>query len=62
MCQIVVMTDAQSEARRTILLSEHVDPNELDADDSCARLVERLGWAIVAADEVEHVGHPGPSA
>jgi hypothetical protein len=56
MCQIVVMTDVEDEAQRTVLLSEHVDPGELESDDICARLVERVGWAIVEADEVEQIG------
>lgn len=58
MCQIVVMTDIEDEDRRTVLFSTHVDPKQLDGDDSCARLVERVGWAIVDADEVEQIGGP----
>jgi hypothetical protein len=62
MPQIVVVTDRPDEAPGTVLLREHVDPNELEADDPCARLVERVGWAIVDADEVEHVRRDNPEA
>ena len=58
MCQIVVMADVEKEDQRIVLLSEHVDPNELERDDLCERLVERVGWAIVDAEAVEHVGQP----
>jgi hypothetical protein len=35
------------------LLSEHVAPCNLESDHYASQLLERVGWAIVDADEVE---------
>lgn len=54
MPQIVVTTDdAASGPGR--LLKERIAPSDLDSDHFSAQLVERLGWAIVDADELEHL-------
>jgi hypothetical protein len=54
MPQIVVMTDAAPSREATVLLQERVTPSDLDSDHYSARLVERVGWALVDADEFEH--------
>jgi hypothetical protein len=54
MPQIVVMTDGAANRGATVLLQERVTPSDLEADNSSARLVERVGWALVDADEIEH--------
>jgi hypothetical protein len=36
-----------------VLLDEHVDPLALCDDDRAERLIERLGWALTDAEEVE---------
>jgi hypothetical protein len=36
------------------LLQERVVPSDLESDHFSAQLVERVGWALVDADEIEH--------
>jgi hypothetical protein len=54
MPQIVVMTDAAASRGATVLLQERVTPSDLERDNSSARLVERVGWALLDAEEIEH--------
>lgn len=54
MPQILVTTDAPTEADNAVLYQERVSVNDLDSDHGCAQLVERLGWALLDADELEH--------
>jgi hypothetical protein len=54
MPQIVVMTDAAPSREATVLLRERVTPSDLDSNHFSAQLVERLGWALVDADDFEH--------
>ena len=59
MPRILVMAD-EGEGRDTVvLLHERVAPGELESDRSAALLIERLGWALVDADEIEQ-GTPPP--
>ena len=54
MPRILVITD-QSEQRETaVVLQERVLPSVLESDHFSAQLVERVGWALVNADEIEH--------
>jgi hypothetical protein len=59
MPRILVTTDGPDGREATLALHERVAPGELESDGVCARLVERLGWALVDADEIEH-GTPPP--
>lgn len=52
MPEILVTAGAPDEA--AVLLRERVAVGELQSDGACARLVERVGWALVDADELEH--------
>ncbi|MGH2974021.1 MAG: hypothetical protein ACRDLL_04025 [Solirubrobacterales bacterium] len=61
MPQIVVMTDAAPSQEATVLLLERVTPSDLDSDHFSSRLVERLGWALVDADEFEHSSSAPPA-
>jgi hypothetical protein len=54
MPQIFVMTDSAPSREATVLLRERVTSSDLDNDSSSAQLVERVGWALVDADEIEH--------
>jgi hypothetical protein len=52
MPRILVTTDAP-DGHEAVLLQQRVVPADLETDQLCARLVERVGWALVDADEVE---------
>jgi hypothetical protein len=54
MPQIVVMTDGAASRGATVLLQERVTPSDLDSNHFSAQLVERVGWALVDADQIEH--------
>jgi hypothetical protein len=44
-----------------VVLQERVVPNDLESDHFSAQLVERVGWALADADEMEHRA-PTPEA
>jgi hypothetical protein len=52
--RILVTTDQPDGHETAVLLQERVIPSDLDSDHFSARLVERVGWALVDADEIEH--------
>jgi hypothetical protein len=54
MPQILVTADGTDGRQRVVLLQERVVPSDLESDHFSARLVERVGWALIDADEVEH--------
>jgi hypothetical protein len=64
MPQILVTTDTTSDdAREAVLLKERISLPDLESDHFSERLLERLGWALVDADDVEHSAeHPRPEA
>jgi hypothetical protein len=53
MPQILVTADRTDGRETVVLLQERVIPSDLESDHFSARLVERVGWALVDADEVE---------
>jgi hypothetical protein len=54
MPQIVVVTDAPDETARTVVYRERVALTDLESDHFSGHLVERVGWAVLDADELEH--------
>ena len=61
MPRILVMADEGEGREAVVLLHERVVPGELETDRSSALLIERVGWALVDADEIEHEA-PSPTA
>lgn len=53
MACILVVAECEDGARLRLVLDEYVTSGDLASDDSCARLIERLGWGIVEAEELE---------
>jgi hypothetical protein len=45
-------------AEDAVMLRERVNVTDFESDHFAAKLVERLGWAVSDADEVER-GHDG---
>lgn len=54
MPQILVVTDRREEADRTVVYRERVSLSDLESDHFSGQLVERVGWAVLDADELEH--------
>jgi hypothetical protein len=59
MPQILVTADETNGRETVVVLHERVVPSELESDHLSARLIERVGWALVDAEEVEQ-GKPSP--
>jgi len=63
MPQILVTTNSSDDTRDAVLLKERINLPDLESDHFSAQLLERLGWALLDADDVEHRGeHPRPNA
>ena len=52
--RILVTTDGPDGRDRAVVLQERVAPSDLESDHFSAQLVERVGWALADADEIEH--------
>jgi len=53
MPQILVTADRPHDDGSAVLLRERISMLDLESDHFSARLLERLGWALVDADEIE---------
>jgi hypothetical protein len=64
MPQILVLTNPHGGEGEVVLLRERIAPIDLESDHFSARLIERVGWAVVDADDLEHAPPqppPGPA-
>jgi hypothetical protein len=58
--QIIVLADsARQQGEEAVMLRERVTMADLESDHFAAHLVERLGWAVGDAHEIER--EPGAS-
>ena len=53
MARIIVTTDPATEQAAPVLLDESVYSMHLDNDHNAAQLIERLGWAISDAENIQ---------
>jgi hypothetical protein len=53
MAQILVVTSPHDEDAGTVVYRERISPSDLESDHFSGQLVERVGWAVVDADEIE---------
>ncbi len=53
MPQILVVTDTQEETPSTVVYRERIALTDLESDHFSGQLVERVGWAVLDADELE---------
>jgi hypothetical protein len=60
--QIIVRTDRSDERGEAVMLRERVNVADFESDHFAAQLVERLGWAVSDADEVEQEAAPADKA
>jgi hypothetical protein len=51
---IVITEDRKPGGEESILLDEQVHSIHLDTEHSAGQFIQRLGWAISDAEEVEH--------
>jgi hypothetical protein len=51
--RIIVQTDRTETEDGAVLMEERVSATHLETDHSCAQLIERLGWAVLDAEDVE---------
>jgi hypothetical protein len=62
MPQILVVTDPAERDASTVVYRERISTTDLESDHFSGQLVERVGWAVVDADQIEHAeGTPTPS-
>jgi hypothetical protein len=54
----IIVVSEHREGESTVTLEERVEPAHLEDGHSAAQLVERLGWAIVDAEQVESAPEP----
>jgi hypothetical protein len=57
MARIIVTTEPSERPDRAVLLDERIYPDHLCDDHAAAQLIERIGWAVADADDVEHTQH-----
>jgi hypothetical protein len=60
--RIMVISEARDGRDSTTLLEERVPVTSMESDYYSAALVERVGWAIVDADELERADPELPPA
>ena len=53
MPQILVVTDTAEEVGSTVVYRERVLSSDLESDHFSGQLVERVGWAVRDANELE---------
>ncbi len=54
MPQILVVTDVPDATGSTVVYRERIATTDLESDHYSGQLVERVGWAVRDADEIEH--------
>jgi hypothetical protein len=53
MPQILVVTDVPETTQSEVVYRERIALSDLESDHFSAQLVERVGWAVLDADELE---------
>lgn len=54
MPQILVVADPPQDAPSTVVYRERISTADLESDHFSGQLVERVGWAVLDADQLEH--------
>ena len=61
MPQILVVADVQDDPARTVVYREGVSLDDLESDHFSGQLVERVGWAVLDADQLERERDKDPA-
>lgn len=56
MPQILVVADVRDDADSAVVYRERVNLSDLDSDHFSGQLVERVGWAMLDAEQLEQGG------
>lgn len=56
MPQILVEADRRGDSDNPVVYRERINLSDLDSDHFSNQLVERVGWAVLDADELERTG------
>jgi hypothetical protein len=56
---IIVISNESTGQGSSVVLSEDIQPEQLDSEHHAAQLIERVGWAVSDAKETEDVGAGG---
>ena len=59
MPRVIVISEPDARGRSAVTLAERVVSAHVSDDHSAAQLIERLGWAIVDAEDAELAGPAG---
>ena len=62
MPRIIVTTEGSARPDAPVLLDEWVYPPHLQDDHSAEQLIQRIGWAVSDADDLERSKQPEPVA
>lgn len=54
----IIITTAATDGHCTEVLHEWIRTDEIETEEVGSRLVERIGWALSDADEIEHQLEP----
>lgn len=54
MPQILVVADPPQDTPSTVVYRERISTSDLESDHFSGQLVERVGWAVLDADQLEH--------
>jgi hypothetical protein len=57
MARIRITTDPRDTPDAAVVLDERIATRDLDSDHFAGALIERIGWALADADEVERSRH-----
>jgi hypothetical protein len=60
--EILVTTNSRDDGESVVLLQERIGLVDLESDHYSAQLIERLGWALVDADDLEGASRAEPSS
>lgn len=54
MAQILVLAETPQDSNDAIVYRERIAPTDLESDHFSGQLIERVGWAVLDADQLEH--------
>jgi hypothetical protein len=59
--QILVEADRREDGENSVVYRERIHLSDFDSDHFSGQLVERVGWAVLDADELERKGDRQPA-
>jgi hypothetical protein len=53
---IIVLSNPSADQDSTVVLSENIQPEHMASKHHATQLIERVGWAVTDAKDVEDIG------